>query len=101
MIDLQNHVLSTSTYLPNIKIIYLLPPTHHPLPPPCSYTTTVLTLRIMLILDMILPPHDQTKIKIIQIYTETWHRGLQAGAEVQENIKNIYLPPSSQPPRSY
>ena len=78
-----------------------IPPTHPPLPPPSSYTTTVLTLRIMLILDIILHPHDQTKIKIIQIYTETWHRGLQAGAEVQENIKNIYLPPSSQPPRSY
>ena len=44
-----------------------LPPTHPTLPPPSSYTTKVLTLRIMFILDIILHPHDQTTIKIIQI----------------------------------
>ena len=80
MIDLENHVQLTSTY---IKIIYLLPPAHPPLPPPSSYTTTVLTLRIMFILDIILHPHDQTTIKMIQIQTETQYVELQAGADFQ------------------
>ena len=78
-----------------------LPLTHPTLPPPSSYTTKVLTLRIMFILDIILHPHDQTTIKIMK--SRLGHgmgdsRLEQRSREISRTF--TFHPPSSHPLRS-